>query len=153
MTVHSLDLLGFEETDGRVDVRIDLVCGAGTYVRSIARDLGQRLGTGGHLRALRRTEAAGLRVEEAHTPERLRLLAEESRLGEAMLPVGALLPLPRVRLGSDAAWRFRHGAAQAMEDPGSGRVVVLGPDDALLGIGVLVGGTLRPDKVLVEVAP
>ena len=47
-----------------VDVAVDLHCGPGTYVRSIARDLGHALGCGGYLLALRRIEAAGLRVED-----------------------------------------------------------------------------------------
>ncbi len=62
VTVDSIELLDLNAGDGWLDVRIDLRCGTGTYIRSIARDLGERLGTGAHLHALRRTEAAGLRV-------------------------------------------------------------------------------------------
>ena len=60
VTVDSIELLETSPGEGWLDVRIDLRCAPGTYVRSIARDLGERLGTGAHLHALRRTEAAGL---------------------------------------------------------------------------------------------
>jgi len=148
VTVHSIELLDVDDVDGRRDLRVDLRCGAGTYVRSIARDLGDLLGTGGHLHALRRTEAAGLRVDEATTPDELTALAEQGRLDEALLPVGPLLPLPPVRLGEVDAWRFGHGSPVAIPAASAGRVAVFGPGDALLGVGVAAGGRLRPDKVL-----
>ena len=118
VTVDSIDVLEMSPGEGWLDVRVDLRCAPGTYVRSIARDLGERLGTGGHLHALRRTEAAGLHAEDAFTPDRLEALAAEGRLAEAVRPVGALLPLPAVSLGSEAAWRFVHGAAQSVDDEG-----------------------------------
>ena len=148
VTVDSIELLDVGAGEGWLDVRIDLRCGPGTYVRSIARDLGERLGTGGHLHALRRTEAAGLRVEDAFTPERLEALAEGARLDEALRPVGDLLPMPSVSLGSDAAWRFRHGSAQPIGNGSAGRVKVLDETGELLGVGSLAGGELRPEKVI-----
>jgi len=155
VTVDAIELLATEPGDEVVDVTIDLRCGPGTYVRSIARDLGERLGTGGHLRALRRTEAAGLRVAEAMTPAQLEELASHGRLADAILPAGALLPIPHITLDAEAAWRFTHGAEQII--PGGdadGKVAVFDAASELLGIGLLQAGMLRPDKVLpVEVAP
>jgi tRNA pseudouridine55 synthase len=148
VTVDAIDLLEVSPGDGWLDVRIDLRCGPGTYVRSIARDLGERLGCGGHLRALRRTEAAGLRAADGLSPERLEELAGDDRLNEALQPVGELLPLPAVSLGSDAAWRFAHGSAQAFADGSPGRVKVLDEAGELLGVGSLAGGELRPEKVI-----
>lgn len=154
VTVDAIDVLGIERVDGLLDVRIDLRCGPGTYVRSIARDLGERLGSGGHLHALRRTEAAGLKVEDGIAPARLELLAESGRLGEAVLPVGEVLPLPRVVLDADAAWRFVHGSEQSVVFASDGRVAVFGAAGDLLGVGQLDQGLLRPDKVLPQdVAP
>jgi tRNA pseudouridine55 synthase len=148
--VDSIDLLGVERRDGSMDVRLDIRCGPGTYIRSVARDLGERLGCGGYLAALRRTEAAGLRVEEAVTPITLEELADEGRLAEAVRPVADLLRLPRVALGSDEAERFRHGSVIGLAGGGpDGRVAVFaGPK--LLGIGSLAAGRLQPDKVLPE---
>ena len=149
VTVDGIELLDTERGEGTVDVRIDLRCGPGTYVRSIARDLGERLGTGGHLNALRRTEAAGLRVDDAITPAELEVLVADGRLAEAILPVSGLLPLPRVVLDTDAAWRFVHGSEQPVATDSVGRVAVFGAGaEELLGIGVVASGQLRPDKVL-----
>jgi tRNA pseudouridine55 synthase len=149
VTVDSADLLSIERAEATADVRIDLRCGPGTYVRSIARDVGEALGCGGHLHALRRTEAAGLRVGDGITPPDLERLAAEGRLAEAILAVDRLLPLPSLALASEAAWRFVHGSAQPVEMADkAARVKVFDPDQRLLGVGSLVGGELRPEKVL-----
>jgi len=147
VTVDSIDVLELSPGEGWLDVRIDLRCAPGTYVRSIARDLGERLGTGAHLHALRRTEAAGLLAADALTPDRLEALATEGRLAEAVRPVGGLLPLPSVSLDADAAWRFVHGATQP-HDGSSGRVKVLDAAGELIGVGSVADGELQPEKVV-----
>ena len=147
VTVEVLDLVSIEPAGGQLDVRIDVTCGAGTYIRAIARDLGEALGCGGYLRALRRTEAAGLRADDGIRPEQLEALAADGRLAEALVPVGDLLPLPRVTLDADAAWRFLHGSSQPMADLPEGRAVIYRRDE-LLGIGRMAGGVLQPEKVV-----
>ncbi|MGH2445754.1 MAG: tRNA pseudouridine(55) synthase TruB [Candidatus Limnocylindria bacterium] len=148
VTVDAIEVLELGSGDGTLDVRIDLRCGAGTYVRSIARDLGHSLGSGGYLAALRRTEAAGLRAVDAITPDRLEILAADGRLHQAIIPVGELLPLPHVVLGADEATRFANGSAQELTDGAAdGRVAVF-EETALVGIGVVSGRTLQPEKVL-----
>ena len=149
VTIHALEMLGFEKTDEGVDVRVDLRCGAGTYVRSLARDLGERLGSGGYLRALRRTEAAGLSVDDSLTPDHLEALAGAGQLGDAILPVGELLSLPHLVLDTDAALAFRNGSARSL----GGTLVVDGraavfEGGELLGIGSVTANTLQPEKVL-----
>jgi len=150
VSVESIELLGIERDGARLDVRIDLRCGPGTYVRSIARDLGDALATGGHLHALRRTEAAGLRADDALTPDRLEALAADGRLADAILPVGDLLPLPALTLAPDSAWRFVHGSAQAVAGQAAGAVKVFDGGGALIGVGSVSGGLLQPEKVLPE---
>ncbi len=147
VTVHALDLLAIDRSGPFVDVRVDLRCGAGTYVRSLARDLGERLACGGHLHALRRTEAAGLKIADAVTPERLEALALEGRLAEAMLSVGDLLTLPHVRLDAESAAAFRHGSARRVDGAGEGSVAVF-ENEELIGIGSVASGVLKPNKVL-----
>jgi tRNA pseudouridine55 synthase len=149
VTIHALDVRAVDRGDGWLDVVVDVRCGTGTYVRSIARDLGERLGTGGYLRALRRTEAGGLTVETAVTPERLSDLDADGRLEEAVMPVGPLLTLPRVALDEAAAWRFLHGSAQPLDaaEPPDARVAVF-EGTRLLGIGAVESGVLSPEKVL-----
>ncbi len=147
VTVESIDIFDIVAGARTVDVRIDLRCGAGTYVRSIARDLGQRLGCGGYLASLRRTEAAGLSADDSVTPARLEELATAGRLPEAVLPVGDLLPLPRVLLSDDEGRRFRHGSTLPVSTKADGRVAVFA-GGALLGVGVVAAALLQPDKVL-----
>jgi tRNA pseudouridine55 synthase len=148
VTVERIDVLETDAAEDHLDLRIDLRCGPGTYVRSIARDLGERLGCGGHLAALRRTEAAGLMVADAHSPEELEALAATGRLNEAMVPVTDLLPLPRIQLTPLQAERFAHGSPVAV-DPGScdGRSAVLS-DGRLIGTGRIAAGILQPEKVI-----
>lgn len=147
VTVHAIELISVEPAGGQLDARIDVICGAGTYIRAIARDLGEALGCGGYLRALRRTEAAGLRADDGFSPERLEALAAEGRLGEAVQPVGDLLPLPRITLGADGARPFLHGSSQPMRDAPDGRAVIY-HGDVLLGIGRIEAGALLPEKVV-----
>ena len=149
VTIHSLELLAYDHEDDGADLRVDLRCGAGTYVRSLARDLGELLGCGGYLRALRRTEAAGLTVETAVTPEELDALAADERLGEAILPVGDLLPLPHVTLDRDAAHAFRNGSARRLGDRSAveGRAAIFEGTE-LIGIGSVTANLLQPEKVL-----
>lgn len=148
VTIHALVLQSIRPGSGWLDVDVDLRCGAGTYVRSIARDLGDQLGCGAYLRALRRTEAAGLGVDTAVTPERLEALAADGRLGDAILSVGDLLPLPRVTLDRDAALAFRNGSARLLADAAvDGRAAVF-EDRVLIGIGSVRANMLQPDKVL-----
>ena len=148
VTVESIELLGSDSGEGWLDLRCDIRCGPGTYIRSIARDLGERLGCGGHLHALRRTEAAGLRVDEAIGPSRLEELASDGQLAAALLPVGPLLHLPELRLDADAANRFVHGSAVPLRGTsGGGRHAVFN-DDQLLGVGILQNGLLEPRTVI-----
>ena len=149
VTVHSLHLTASHRHDGLVDLMVDLRCGAGTYVRAIARDVGERLGCGGYLATLRRTEAAGLRVEAAISPERLEMLAAEGRIGTAVLPVANLLRLPRLVLDSTSAAAFRNGSPRSVAGapPEDGRAAVFEGEE-LLGIGSVRASVLQPEKVL-----
>jgi tRNA pseudouridine55 synthase len=146
VTVEAIDILGSEAGDGWLDVRCDLRCGPGTYIRSIARDLGDRLGCGGHLHALRRTVAAGLSIDQALDPEQLQELARAGRLEEAVMPIAPLLRLPHLPLAADDADRFAHGAAVPVR-AGAGRHAVFSAD-TLLGIGIVHDGMLEPRTVI-----
>jgi tRNA pseudouridine55 synthase len=88
VTVFALELLGLNGAELKMRVK----CSAGTYVRSIAHDAGQRLGCGAHLSALRRTQSGPFLIDQARTLEELAALGEAGRLREALLPASELLP-------------------------------------------------------------
>lgn len=155
--VDALTLLALAPAgDGRVHARLAVRCGKGTYVRTLAADLGRAVGVPAHLAALRRTEASGFRVEEALP------LAEAERLGAAepealrarVVPLGeALRVLPAVRATWAEARDLAHGRALLRDAAGArGRVRVLAPDGALVAICDRSGPRLSPVRVLVTAA-
>ena len=88
-----------------VDVDVEVDCSAGTYIRALARDIGETLGVGGHLTALRRTRVARFGLDEAHTPD---ALAETPALSYS-LDEACLLTFPRRDLTAQEAESARHG--------------------------------------------
>jgi tRNA pseudouridine55 synthase len=128
-----------------VDVEID--CGSGTYIRAIARDVGEALGVGGHLSRLRRTRVGEHSVEGA-VP--LEALDDPDRVGAALLsPAEALRHLPRVVAEDDQVVALRHGRAMAAEgDLPPGRpLALLSEEGELIAVGERTGAEVRPRKV------
>jgi tRNA pseudouridine55 synthase len=114
--IHRLEL---ERRDGDIlDLRVE--CGSGTYVRSLARDLGERLGCGAHLTALRRLWVEPFRDPEMHTLGELERIAADGgtvALDRLLLPVErGLRGLPEVALSDADAQRLRHGQRVALAD-------------------------------------
>jgi len=107
-----------------------LRCSAGTYVRSLARDLGQRLGCGGALASLRRTHALGFGLEQALAPEQLQ---PGIPLQDPLIALGHL---PRRRLGSHEwqAWTRGQRLPGGEDGPEAEAVVMLRPDGSLAGM-------------------
>lgn len=147
-----------ELQDWRGDtLRLRVRCSKGTYIRSLAMDLGVALGTGAHLGSLRRTLAGTFRIADATPLAALEAMDEEAR-DRLLRPLAELLQdLPRVALEEAEARRFVHGQSVPL-DPGRQeqrveRCQVHGPDDRLLGIGT-VGelGELRPVRLLGDAA-
>ena len=130
------------------DVEFEVECGAGTYIRAIARDAGEALGVGGHLRALRRTRVGPHSVDGA-VP--LDALGDEARVRAAMLsPLQAVAHLPRVEVDARGAAALSHGRAVSVADSTDvpeGVPVALASGGELLAIGERWGGEVRPRKV------
>lgn len=127
-----------------VDFRVR--CSSGTYIRVLARDLGERLGCGAHLTALRRTAVGTFRVETALSASQLD--DEGVRARAWITPEAALAHLPQVEVDAQDAARLAHGQAVALPegaDPG-GPVVVLS-DRSLVAVADRRDGRLRPRKV------
>jgi tRNA pseudouridine55 synthase len=103
------DLLKLNE-DATCDLRVRVVCSAGTYVRTLAEDLGKKLGIGAHLAELRRTRAGRFRIEDAVTLERLDEMKESSSIGAALIsPHDALSHLEAIELDEKQRERTVHG--------------------------------------------
>lgn len=86
-----------------------VVCIAGTYVRTLAEDIGKRLGVGAHLTSLRRTRAGSCRLTEAVTLERLSELVEQDRLAEVLTPMAGAVELPELFLSEEECKAVTHG--------------------------------------------
>lgn len=106
VVIHAIDLLDFDGTLATIDVS----CSKGTYVRSLADDLGKVLGCGAHLAALRRTRIGRLSLEGAVTPEEIERLPDLASRDALLSPVDALLSdLPRAELNDAESHRVSHG--------------------------------------------
>ena len=93
VTIHRLDLLEFDP-ENRTCV-IDVACSKGTYIRTLCHDIGEALGCGGMLTALRRTETLGFTTADCHTLEELKQASEEGRFEELLMPVdGGMVTYP-----------------------------------------------------------
>lgn len=137
------------------DVGIEVVCSPGTYVRTLAADLGQRLGCGGHLSGLRRIRSGPFCIEQAVTVGACEEMAEQGRLEERLIAPEDALALPRVRLSGHQARLVTHGGDLPVADargefeqqgvpprPGD-RLAALAPSGTLLAVM-----ELRPDRRL-----
>jgi tRNA pseudouridine55 synthase len=144
VVVHAIDL----EAMALPDLTVRIRCGKGTYVRTLAADLGEVLGTGAALAALVRTRVGPFSLDDAvpwadvESPHPDALWARVLRL-DAALPA-----LPVVRLDPAQERAFRHGQAVAVEGAPAGHVRVYGAGDVLVGIGAARGDVVRPERVL-----
>lgn len=134
--VYELALLALEGCEARVRVH----CSSGTYVRSIAHDVGQALGCGAHLRSLRRTQAGDFTLKDAHPLNELGRLAEEHRFEEAMIPAARLLPqFPSEHVDDITAGQIRNGRTFRVSpfhiDPMERHVKALNSRGDLIAIG------------------
>lgn len=112
-----------------VDVEASVVCSTGTYVRALARDLGDALGVGGHLTALRRTRVGPWRIEEARNLDQL-----EESLDVVPLAVAAGRAFPRRDVDADAARMVGTGIQLPSVGLGPDPVAVFGPTGDLLAL-------------------
>lgn len=150
--VESLEILDYAPPRLRLEVR----CSAGTYVRSLAADLGARLGCGAHLAELRRTRSEPFAIEDALPVEQLAKDAERGEIESRVVPAVGVLGLPVLRMHEDEVRRVLHGGEIEAERalPPGGRVAALDPAGELVAIlEVKPGRRLQPLRVLGSLAP
>lgn len=90
--IKEISLIKFEETKALFKVK----CSKGTYMRTLCNDIGEKLGTYGHMGILIRTEAKGLHIENSVTLDELKFLFENNRLNECLLPIDEVYPLDKI---------------------------------------------------------
>jgi tRNA pseudouridine55 synthase len=128
-----------------------VVVSAGTYVRTIAHELGQRLGCGAHLSALRRTRCGEFQVEDAHSLDDIaRRMAGGTGLGDYLIHPRKILSLmPAVTASPEAAARVRNGNAVNLPEMSQAKLVrVFANQFELLAIASRIAGTLFQPKVV-----
>src|SRR5258706_7715104 len=127
--IHQLELLGFDSPVLELRVR----CSKGTYIRTLAQYIGNALGTGAHLAALRRTRSGRFKVKDATALEALRAMPNP-RL--ALLPLAALLEgLQSTRLDAASEARLRNGQPLKISGLEEGLCALYGADGAVIGLG------------------
>jgi tRNA pseudouridine55 synthase len=147
--IYELKLLEWDPPD----LSLSIACSTGTYIRSLAHDLGEALGVGGYLRALVRTAVGPFRLESSYSLDTLRGWAAAGRFEEALLPPqAALYRLPPVKLTAEEVWAVRHGQSVSLPDaPLAPEVQAWDEEGELVGVLIPVEGYLwRPNLVLRE---
>ena len=139
VSVYELVLLSVEGAVARLRAH----CSGGTYMRSLAHDLGQLMGCGAHLDELRRTASAEFEIGEARTLEQLQSLAADDRLVDAIVPASKMLPgMPAVYVDDVTAAHIRHGrnfpASPFRSEAASRHVKALSLQGDLVAIGEAV---------------
>jgi len=125
------------------DARLRAHCSGGTYLRSIAHDVGRAMGCGAHLQELRRTSSGEFTIEQARTIAQLEKLAAEERLIDALVPAGDLLPaVPAVYVDEPVVAQIRNGrnfpASPFRSQPASRLVKAVTRAGELVAIGEAV---------------
>jgi len=155
VSVHALELGGFEPAaaDGLARAWLSVRCGKGTYVRTLAADLGRAVGVPAHLAALRRTEASGFGLAEAIPLGEAEALGRMDRAGlrARLVPSAqALRFLPAVTVDAAEARALAQGKALPREAPPGDAVRAIGPGGDLVAICAPTPGGLRPVRVFAQ---
>ena len=148
VTIHELVLNSIDGNEMDITVR----CSKGTYIRTLAEDIGATLGCGAHLAGLRRTAIAHFDLHSGYTFQQLQAMTEAGR-DACILPLESLMPdVPILQLDSTQIHRLAQGQRLGL-DTGlpDGKVRLHGPQ-GFIGIGLLDGRRLAPGRLLSDVA-
>jgi len=145
--VESLEFISRPDAD---HVELEMVCGKGGYVRSIARDLGQALGCLGHVLVLRRTWSGPFDAEDGLSLERIEELAQSPELDAHLLPLETgLADLPELRATAEGAARLRNGNPGMViaSDVEYGDEAWASHEGQPVAVGIYKAGELHPSRV------
>lgn len=145
VTIHRIDIVEWQAERLVIDVR----CSKGTYVRTLAEDIGEALGCGAHLTALRRTGSGALTLDGCVTLAALEAMSEAERDALLLPPDALLADWPQLRLGPEDAGRFLSGMRRRVKLPDAPQVRVYGPEPrAFLGSAAVKAGELISTRLL-----
>lgn len=153
VTIHALEMLGFEAGEQAL-LRLRVLCSKGTYVRTLAEDIGAALGCGGSVAQLHRTRSGPFTDADSVPLERLESMrdARDFEALDALLqsPTRAIEHLPEVRLGESSCFYLAQGKAVTASAPcAAGMVRILGEDGGFRGVGeVLDDRRIAPRRML-----
>lgn len=144
--IYRAELLECDAANGTATIEVE--CSKGTYIRTLAQDIGRAAENGAHLISLRRTRTAGFDIAQAITLEQLE--AQEQPLS-GLLPIDTLLQsMPCHCLPHDLARRFALGQTVTCDEPGNNAKVRVyaAINNQFLGTARREGGWLRPDRLM-----
>jgi tRNA pseudouridine55 synthase len=148
VVIHELLLNFFSGNEMDITVR----CSKGTYIRTLAEDIGAALGCGAHLIGLRRTAIAHFDLSNSYNLQQLAAMNDEERAA-CVLPLESLMPeMPQLQLDAGQVHRLAQGQRLGLDTSlPDGKVSLHGPQ-GFIGTGLLQGRRLAPDRLLSEVA-
>lgn len=149
VTIHEIRLLGCDLPEFELEVH----CSKGTYIRTLAEDIGRSLGCGAHVVGLRRTQVGPFSGEKMVDMATLQAVAEQGReaLDALLLPVdSAIMDWPEVRLSSDSTFYLCQGQPVIVpKAPTKGRVRIYDDKDRFIGVGeILDDGRVAPKRMI-----
>ena len=147
VVIHELTLLDFDSAS----LKLDVACSKGTYIRTLAEDIGKSLGCGGHVEMLRRTGVGDLSVFDAHTLDSMEALDEDELL-KRVLPMDSIISgLPAVQLSDELGFYVRKGQAVLVpKAPVHGWVRLYARQSGFMGVGeILDDGRVAPRRLVV----
>lgn len=145
VTIYNLEILDIR--DSEIDLRV--VCSKGTYIRALARDIGEKLGTYGIVKELRRTKIGPFKIEEAIKPEEI--------TRDSVIPIDeGLRHLPSVVINDKAMWHFKNGNVVGINgilkrigNPKTFQhVKVYSPSGKFMGVGLMKWDGIYPKRVI-----
>jgi tRNA pseudouridine55 synthase len=143
--IHRIDIVALHQQT----LVIDIACSKGTYIRALADDLGQLLGCGAHLAALRRTASGAMTEDQAVTPETLERASESERDALLLAADSLVADWPAIQLDAAEAGRFLSGLRRRVQTSDLRAVCVYGPEPgAFLGSAHITAGELIADRLL-----
>lgn len=151
--IYSAKIIEFDENEQ--EFILDVSCSAGTYIRTLADDIGKKLGCGACLSGLRRTESCGFKLGSCYTFEELSDYAAENRIEKRIIPIeDALSFYPALYISEKQAVRFSNGGELDLErlkgKNFEGLYRIFDPEDKFLGLGRVLKEEkiMKPEKVL-----